>query len=54
MVAAGLSCLLPSLDLWKGSTVAGPLSGLHEGRIMEIYLQRWPADKKVRSLKFVF
>eukprot|EP00903_Cladosiphon_okamuranus_P016857 g15545.t1 len=44
--AAGLSCLLPSLDVWKGSTVAGPLPGVDGGRTMEIYLQRWPADKK--------
>ncbi|CAM9641636.1 unnamed protein product [Ectocarpus fasciculatus] len=44
--AAGLRCLLPALDAWKGSTVKGPLPRVDEGRIMEIYLQRWPADKK--------
>lgn len=47
LVAAGLACLLPSLDLWKGATVAGPVPGLHGGKIVEVYLQRWPADKKV-------
>lgn len=47
--AAGLACLVPSLDVWKGSTVAGPLPGVDGGRTMEIYLQRWPADKKVSA-----
>ena len=50
MVAAGLACLLPALEPWKGATVAGPVPGLHVGKIMEVYLQRWPADKKVRRL----
>lgn len=46
--AAGLGRLLPSLEVWKGSTVAGPLPVVDGGRTMEVYLQRWPADKKVR------
>lgn len=45
--AAGLGCLMPFLEVWKGSTVAGPLPGVPGGRTMEVYLQRWPADKKV-------
>lgn len=45
--AAGLGCLMSDLDVWKGSTVAGPLPGVAGGRTMEVYLQRWPADKKV-------
>lgn len=45
--AAGLGCLVSHLDVWKGSTVAGPLPWVDGGRTMEIYLQRWPADKKV-------
>eukprot|EP00752_Nemacystus_decipiens_P004070 g3725.t1 len=44
--AAGLGCLVPSLEVWKGSTVAGSLPAIDGGRTMEVYLQRWPADKK--------
>lgn len=47
LVAAGLECLLPHLETWKGFTVAGPLPGIDGGRNVEVYLQRWPADKKV-------
>lgn len=51
-MAAGLEFLVPSLDPWKGFTVAGPLPGTDGGKIVEIYLQRWPADKKASILKF--
>lgn len=50
IIAAGLECLLPSLDPWKGFTVAGPLPGIDGGKTVEVYLQRWPADKKVRLI----
>lgn len=53
LVAAGLSCLVHSLHPWKGFTLPnpeGPTEGSREGgRILEIYLQRWPADKKVHA-----
>lgn len=54
LVDAGLSCLLPMLETWKGYTVGGPLSALNSpdggNKILEVYLQRWPADKKDESL----
>lgn len=47
-MTAGLEFLVPYLDPWRGSTVAGPLPAVGGGKIKEVYLQRWPADKKVR------
>lgn len=47
LAAAGLSFLLPFLDTWKGFTVEDPGLSRAGERNVEIYLQRWPADKKV-------
>lgn len=53
LIAAGLSCLLPELETWKGFTVGSPLNTLStdgRGRNVEVYLQRWPVDKKDENL----
>ena len=51
-MSAGLECMVPYLEPWKGFTVAGPLAGVDGGKILEVYLQRWPTDKKVRVMTF--
>ena len=47
LVDAGLTCLLPELDAWREFLVGDIGSMGDEGRNVEVYLQRWPADKKV-------
>lgn len=38
---------MPYLEPWKGFTMIPPLAGAGGGNVLEVYLQRWPADKKV-------
>lgn len=47
LLSAGLECIVPYLEPWKGFTMTAPLAGVGGGNVLEVYLQRWPADKKV-------
>lgn len=54
LLSAGLECIVPYLEPWKGFTMTPPLAGAGGGNVLEVYLQRWPADKKVIGLKHSF